>query len=140
MNEEAWLQFWHAELNRLFFNGELEPALVHIDVADEHDDEEHPLAAFYGRFNPFMITFYYDPIDEDKARTLGVLLHEMTHQYCAEHDIEDMDENGEHSSEFYRIASEHGLIYHGAVLSDEARANLLQRIETVNVVNSVRAK
>lgn len=137
MSKESWLQFWHAELNRTFFDGELEPALVHIDTEWEQDDNEPPLAIFCGRLNPFLITFYCDPSDMKEIEALEVLLHEMVHQYCAEHGIEDMDDSGEHSSEFYRAASMHGLVYHGAVLSAEARENLTQRIKVVDAVSRI---
>lgn len=136
MKNEAWLQFWHAELNRMFFDGKLEPALVRIVEADHTDSYDNPIMGqFMHQCDPYLIVFWYDPSKESDIDTLSVLLHEMIHQYCAENDIEDM-EDGEHNSAFMLEAKQHGLAIGGCILSDEASKTIRERLTLVNMVCS----
>lgn len=126
------LQFFHAELNHMFFDGKLEPALV-INPYDEEyylsyeDDTE---ADFVGTTDPFIIRFYFDVENHSDLYTVTVLLHEMIHQYCAENGIEDIN-LGEHTERFRDISILHGLDQGGYKLTADAEAKIETKLAIV---------
>lgn len=137
MTKES-LQFWHAELNKLFFNGELEPAIIQCWKIPPEDNENQIEAQLVNITNPFIIQFYFDIENENFLYTITVLLHEMVHQYCAEQGIEDMSIiTDKHTRAFKKAAEKHGLIQGGYALNDEAKTLIENRAKAVENVASL---
>lgn len=126
----AEMQYWHAKLNYMFFDGQLEPAI--IQQKEKIEDDDGIEARFIDCTDPFIIVFYNDPEDREEGLelyTITVLLHEMIHQYCKENEIEDTDEYGVHLEEFREEAARHGLTQNGYRLTDEAKEKIEKELE-----------
>jgi len=132
MLSTAFLQFWHAELNKMFFDGELETA--YIRIGPEREDET--VAEFEERTVPFMITFFEGPATclTDELFSIETLLHEMCHQYVREHELTEDDPHG---PEFVRVAESHGMKRGGYMLSDDARSRIGERLSLYRAVASL---
>jgi len=139
MTKES-LQFWHAELNKLFFNGELEPAIIQCWEIPQEENEELIEAQLVPITDPFIIQFYFDIENEDFLYTITVLLHEMVHQYCAEQGIEDINSiTDKHTRAFKKAAEEHGLMQGGYFLKEGAKSLIESRAETIKYTASLHS-
>lgn len=129
------LQYWHEDLNKMFFGGELGPALI-VPLNDEDNESGENEAVFSPLSEPFLIQFNRRTLvngdifeDQFSEKILTILLHEMVHQYCEENWIESIDDRGNHTSEFADQAAAHGLTSGGYRLSEDARACIVERRE-----------
>ena len=106
------LQYFHAYFNSVLFDNQLSPVYIRIDQPKDEDVEDTVLAAFFEKYDPYLIVIYDDPDDKaylaNKVFILCVLLHEMVHQYCHQNEIQDMD-NGHHTELFYDECKKHGM-------------------------------
>lgn len=131
------LQYWHARLNYMFFDGQLEPAIMQRkEKVEDYDGTE---ARFIDCTDPFIIEFYYDLEEcgeELELYTLTVLLHEMVHQYCREKEIEDVDEDGVHLEDFREEAARHGLTQDGYRLTDESKEKIERGLEVYRILTT----
>ena len=121
------LQFLHAELNHLFFNGELEPAVIQSRYNEDEyfEDLDGTEAEILPMLEPWVIRFYCNLEENSDLYLITVLLHEMVHQYCAENEIEDTDDMG-HTDQFRAAAEAHGLENDGYKLTAAAEKQILQ--------------
>jgi len=138
--DQATLQYWFAEFNRLIFNNQLENSVILVKDYGDFDETE---AEFIQCTDPFVIKFHNGKsmIEEDepgKVYYLSILLHEMIHQYCYETGIVDIDEIGEHSEEFKNAAYEHEMIQDGYKLSEKIETTIKNRMKAFDAVASIR--
>ena len=139
MLDSSALQYWHAELNRMFFGGQLEPVIIRTIRGTAFSDEE-ATAEFIENTDPFLICFYendYDNAYSSDMYTLTVLLHEMCHQYVRENDLEDNDMHGD---VFKQVALDHGMKVNGYALSEEAQERIEARLSAFKVLSKVGNK
>ena len=132
--ETVDLQYWHAELNKMFFNGELEPAI--INWFPRNTDEDGIYADFFEQTKPFLIQFYIDLHGYIDIFLITILLHEMVHQYCSENHIDDTD-GEEHKAIFAEIAEQHGLREKGYALQESALKEIEKRLKVYNKLISM---
>ena len=132
---EAALQYWHNKFNQMFFNNELEPAIIKIFPHDEFNDYGIE-ANFISVTDPFLIQFHYDVSESDNIYTLTVLLHEMVHQHCLENNIEDMDEEDKHTKDFIFEGENHGLSQ-GYFLQTQAEERIKEELKKYDSISSV---
>ena len=100
-----------AALNSRFFGGELPEVVISLKKT----------AGAYGHFTTgkvwqtgeerrYEINISSASLNQECAFLSGVLVHEMVHEYCAEHGIKDTSNNGVyHNKNFKHIAETHGL-------------------------------
>ena len=98
-------------LNNRFFDGELPEVVISLKKT----------AGAYGHFTTgkvwktgeerrYEINISSASLNQECAFLAGVLVHEMVHEYCAEHGIKDTSNNGVyHNKNFKHIAETHGL-------------------------------
>ena len=98
-------------LNNRFFDGELPEVVISLKKT----------AGAYGHFTTgkvwktgeerrYEINISSASLNQECAFLAGVLVHEMVHEYCAEHGIKDTSNNGVyHNKNFRHIAETHGL-------------------------------
>jgi hypothetical protein len=98
-------------LNSRFFGGELPEVVISLKKT----------AGAYGHFTTgkvwrageerrYEINISSASLNQECAFLAGVLVHEMVHEYCAEHGIKDTSNNGVyHNKNFKHIAETHGL-------------------------------
>lgn len=98
-------------LNSRFFGGELPEVVISLKKT----------AGAYGHFTTgkvwqtgeerrYEINISSASLNQECAFLSGVLVHEMVHEYCAEHGIKDTSNNGVyHNKNFKHIAETHGL-------------------------------
>ena len=98
-------------LNSRFFDGELPEVVISLKKT----------AGAYGHFTTgkvwktgeerrYEINISSASLNQECAFLAGVLVHEMVHEYCAEHGIKDTSNNGVyHNKNFKHIAETHGL-------------------------------
>ena len=98
-------------LNDRFFDGELPEVVISLKKT----------AGAYGHFTTgkvwktgeerrYEINISSASLNQECAFLAGVLVHEMVHEYCAEHGIKDTSNNGVyHNKNFKHIAETHGL-------------------------------
>lgn len=128
---QRFLQFFHGELNRLFFDGKLEAAIISVKHTDT--EQQDITASFVDGFDPVIIWFNKCYIEEecdyctdDMMFLLTILLHEMFHQKNHQDGITDMTE-GEHNSNFKN--SVYGIMnLNGYGLEDSTSEIILQRL------------
>lgn len=130
------LMYFHSELNKVFFDGKLETAIV-CHVPDVQGNDEGIEATTEETLEPFIIWFRRDVSEDEPVYVLTVLLHEMVHQYCTENGIEDMD-GWEHSDEFRYEAEEHGLQTSGYELTEEAEGKVDSIIQKYNIIRDLK--
>lgn len=143
--DEAALQYWHSRFNYMFFQNELEPAIIIICQHCQEDNDslgDITEARFIGELEPYVIVFYDDTTAYTEESTilywLTVLLHEMIHQYCAQNGIIDIDElTGAHTDEFRDEAENHGLTARGYALSEYAANAIKKQMRLADVVTDV---
>lgn len=114
----------HKLLNRELFDGKLTTPFINFEDISRTDVS---LGAFikdtskYGQTffakEPCAILFSYEfqdevdkskSLEEQNARIISTLLHEMAHQFCCENNIVDV-KDGLHTGDFGEVAEEHGL-------------------------------
>ena len=105
-------------LNSRFFGGELPEVVISLKKT----------AGAYGHFTTgkvwrageerrYEINISSASLNQECAFLAGVLVHEMVHEYCAEHGIKDTSNNGVyHNKNFRHIAETHGRLYSKAPL------------------------
>ena len=98
-------------LNNRFFDGKLPEVVISLKKT----------AGVYGHFTTgkvwktgeerrYEINISSASLNQECAFLAGVLVHEMVHEYCAEHGIKDTSNNGVyHNKNFRHIAETHGL-------------------------------
>jgi len=137
------LQFFHGELNRLFFKGKLESAIICPAIWLDEDDwpDGEVTASTYTETAVFFIQFNVIDLEtsedfDDDMFLITVLLHEMVHQYCREEGVEDID----HGSNFVRRAVRHGLTQSGYKLTEQAKEKISERLRLYNLINPIAWK
>ena len=136
-----FLQFFHGEINRLFFNGELEAAIISI----YYFDDWNIVATTFTTTDPFIIAFNKSYIEEseetedEQTYYLTVLTHEMIHQWNAQEGIEDTYSDGTHTEDFLQACN--GILTQdGYELEDHAGKALKDRLRKYNLLLSVFGK
>ena len=119
------LYYFHALINHAFFNGELEAVILR-----EFESQDDIVAKLETNLEPFIIWFDKSHLEEaDDVFIITVLFHEMIHQFCKEHGIEDVDADGTHLDVFKVIAREHGLTHNGYGLSTSVEEFIKKHLE-----------
>ena len=129
MRDAGWYQFWHAELNRMLFDGRLEPCVMCVSSCTGDLRAE-----FVPSTNPYLMSIYDEPEEAD-ADALTVLLHEMCHEYIDQNDLV----NDEHGPMFQSVARDHGMGGIGYSLADETRDRLEKRLSSFDNIQSIGA-
>lgn len=143
--QENELQYWHEALNKAFFDGYLQAAVVRIAISSELDGSGI-LAQFIPETDPPLILFHYYPEKENRLDTIAILLHEMIHQYLMDYSkmmkglgIEvDVDKTGKHTKAFYLAAENRGLTSDGRNLTPEARERITKMVDQYNRIMNIK--
>lgn len=126
------LYYFHALINRKYFNNELEPVIIR-EFESEDYDEDDITAKVETCLEPFVIWFNKEHLEEnDELFTITVLFHEMIHQYCTQNGIDDVTPDGTHLEDFVIVASDHGMTHNGYGLSEDVEKFLKTYIDRYN--------
>lgn len=124
------LQYFHAELNRLFFSNELKPVTVIKVPPVKSEYEGLRISAFFeDRTDPYIIGFYDDPAEMPPLQAVRILLHEMIHQYRTEKFPEEEDlirNTPNHNDAFKKQELAHGI--NGETLTEAAEEIVTERL------------
>lgn len=127
------LQYFFNLLNYKYFDSELEPTIIKTSTFKGEEIE----ADFLFCCCPYCIRFNSKIIEQaDELYLITILLHEMVHQYCDQHEIVDVTREGKHTSDFFKQAKEVGLI-DGYMLSKELETELKKEIRSYNTIFEV---
>lgn len=131
---ETDLQFWHAELNNLFFEGLLSTALVKkIPVKGMQD------TGFYiaGNTSPIMLQYYMDMEKQEPFTALEMLHNAMVDQFCVEHNMIGRFPDGSVTSNYKDIARRTGKDKNG-LYTAESKKRIIKLLDEYMIIRDLQ--
>ncbi|AUM62682.1 SprT-like domain-containing protein [Spiroplasma monobiae] len=129
----------HKQLNEYLFSNSLSEVKIAIETSKRRN------SLTLGHFDPSsdwsdkknQISIWTLTLNGDYIRTIGVLVHEMVHQYNHERGIKDVENNQRHNKKFKEIAENKAMLLVNSTKSNRGFSNTKPNKELIYYIDNV---